>query len=63
MVSFQTESMWEPYRLAVHDMVSRTSSPIAPWTTVAANDKRRARVQVLETGRRRCERERMIDEG
>lgn len=46
---WRNREKWEPYRLAVHDMISRTSSPIAPWTIVAANDKRRARIQVLET--------------
>jgi polyphosphate kinase 2 (PPK2 family) len=33
----------------VHEMVERTSSAFAPWTLVAANDKRWARIQVLET--------------
>jgi AMP-polyphosphate phosphotransferase len=46
---WRNREKWEPYKLAVHDMISRTSSSIAPWTIVAANDKRRARVQVLET--------------
>ena len=30
-------------------MVDRTSTEIAPWTLVAANDKNRARIQVMET--------------
>jgi polyphosphate kinase 2 (PPK2 family) len=46
---WRNREKWEPYELAVHDMISRTSSAIAPWTVVAANDKRLARVQVLET--------------
>jgi polyphosphate:AMP phosphotransferase len=46
---WRNREKWEPYELAVHDMISRTSSAIAPWTIVAANDKRLARVQVLET--------------
>lgn len=37
------------YNLAVNDMVARTSTRIAPWTLVAANDKRYARVKVLRT--------------
>jgi len=46
---WRNREKWEPYKLAVHDMVSRTSSAIAPWTVVPANDKHRARLQVLET--------------
>ena len=30
-------------------MVARTSTAAAPWTLVPANDKRLARVQVIET--------------
>jgi len=30
-------------------MFDRTSTEIAPWTLVAANDKRGARLKVLET--------------
>ncbi|HVS30826.1 MAG TPA: polyphosphate:AMP phosphotransferase [Thermoanaerobaculia bacterium] len=46
---WRNREKWDPYTLAVHDMISRTSSAIAPWTIVAANDKRLARLQVLET--------------
>ncbi len=35
------------YRLAVSDMIDRTSTELAPWTLVEANDKRYARVAVL----------------
>jgi polyphosphate kinase 2 (PPK2 family) len=41
------------YQRAVVDMVDRTSTEIAPWTLIAAEDKRFARVQVLKT---MCER-------
>ncbi|MBX3271126.1 MAG: polyphosphate:AMP phosphotransferase [Sandaracinaceae bacterium] len=37
------------YRLAVNDMIERTSTELAPWTLVEAEDKRYARVKVLET--------------
>jgi len=30
-------------------MFDRTSTELAPWKIVAANDKRRARLEVLET--------------
>ena len=46
---WRNREKWDPYVQAVHDMVSRTSSAIAPWTLVAANDKRSARLQVLRT--------------
>ena len=46
---WRNREKWGAYRTAVDDMVARTSTPDAPWTLVAANDKRHARVQVLET--------------
>jgi polyphosphate kinase 2 (PPK2 family) len=39
----------DAYQHAVVDMIDRTSTEIAPWTLVAAEDKRFARVQVLKT--------------
>jgi AMP-polyphosphate phosphotransferase len=36
------------YMAAVHDMVASTSTDLAPWHLVAANDKRFARIDVLE---------------
>jgi AMP-polyphosphate phosphotransferase len=50
-----TEEDWrnreklDDYSNAVADMVDRTSTEIAPWTLVEANDKRFARVKVLRT--------------
>ncbi len=40
---------WDDYEHAVCDMVDRTSTAIAPWTLVEANDKRFARIKVLKT--------------
>ncbi len=40
---------WPEYHRAVCDMVDRTSTAVAPWTLVEANDKRWARVKVLRT--------------
>jgi len=37
------------YERAVADMIDRTSTELAPWTLVEANDKRWARVKVLRT--------------
>ncbi|WP_028694833.1 polyphosphate:AMP phosphotransferase [Pseudomonas cremoricolorata] len=46
---WRNRAKWDVYRDAVGDMVDRTSTEIAPWTLVEANDKRWARVKVLRT--------------
>ncbi|GAB3463480.1 polyphosphate:AMP phosphotransferase [Azotobacter salinestris] len=46
---WRNRDKWEAYSDAVGDMVDRTSSEIAPWTLVEANDKRFARVKILRT--------------
>ncbi|SEE53807.1 polyphosphate:AMP phosphotransferase [Pseudomonas coleopterorum] len=46
---WRNREKWSAYRDAVGDMVDRTSSEVAPWTLVEANDKRWARVKVLRT--------------
>ncbi len=46
---------WGDYERAVCDMVDRTSTELAPWTLVEANDKRFARVKVLKTIVKRLE--------
>lgn len=40
---------WDAYQLAVADMVTRTSTDIAPWTLVEADDKNYARIKILRT--------------
>lgn len=46
---WRNRDKWDAYELAVCDMVDRTSTEIAPWTLVEANDKYYARVKVLKT--------------
>ena len=46
---WRNRDKWDEYEAAVNEMVARTSTEYAPWTLVAGNDKRYARVQVLET--------------
>jgi polyphosphate kinase 2 (PPK2 family) len=46
---WRNRERWEAYRHAVNDMVTRTSTEHAPWTLVTGNDKKAARVQVLDT--------------
>jgi polyphosphate kinase 2 (PPK2 family) len=46
---WRNRERWEDYERAVADLVDRTSTSIAPWTLVEANDKYFARVKVLRT--------------
>ena len=46
---WRNREKWGPYVHAVCDMVDRTSTEIAPWTLVAAEDKYTARITVLQT--------------
>jgi polyphosphate kinase 2 (PPK2 family) len=46
---WRNREKWDHYVDAVEDMVDRTSTGLAPWTLVEANDKRFARVKVLRT--------------
>ncbi len=54
---WRNREKWPLYAAAVEDMVALTSKPAAPWTIVEANDKRFARVKVLETVADRLEAE------
>lgn len=46
---WRNREKWDEYEVAVCDMVDRTSTEIAPWTLVEANDKNFARLKVLKT--------------
>ncbi len=46
---WRNREKWDDYERAVCDMVDRTSTEIAPWTLVEANDKYFARIKVLKT--------------
>lgn len=52
---WRNREKWADYETAVCDMVERTSTEHAPWTLVEANDKRFARIKILDTIRRRVE--------
>ena len=45
---YRNREKWDQYQLAADDMVARTNTPYAPWHLIAANDKRHARLQVLQ---------------
>jgi AMP-polyphosphate phosphotransferase len=46
---WRNRKQWDAYELAVNDMVAHTSTEYAPWTLVAGNDKKFARIQILKT--------------
>ena len=46
---WRNREKWDVYERAVCDMIDRTSTEIAPWTLVEANDKYYARIKVLKT--------------
>lgn len=46
---WRNRNKWEEYEQAVCEMVDRTSTEIAPWTLVEANDKYYARIKILKT--------------
>ena len=46
---WENRKHWAGYQRAAHDMLARTDTPHAPWTVIAADDKRHARLTVLRT--------------
>ena len=46
---WRNRDKWDDYQTAVCDMVDRTSTEIAPWYIVEANDKNFARIKILKT--------------
>jgi polyphosphate kinase 2 (PPK2 family) len=46
---WRNRKKWDEYETAVCDMVDRTSTRIAPWTLVEADNKHYARIKVLKT--------------
>jgi len=46
---WRNREKWPLYERAVCDMIDRTSTELAPWTLVEADNKRYARIKVLRT--------------
>lgn len=46
---WRNRERWEDYEHAMAEMVARTSTDLAPWTLVEAEDKNYARLKVLQT--------------
>lgn len=42
-------SKWDEYSEAIRDTLTRSHSPTAPWTVVRSDDKRRARIAVIQS--------------
>lgn len=54
---WRNNERWDDYHAAARDMIARTGTATSPWTVVAAQDKRHARIQVLRTLCERLEQE------
>lgn len=52
---WRNRKKWGAYEAAACEMIEKTSTEIAPWTLVEANDKNWARVKVLRTVAERLE--------
>jgi polyphosphate:AMP phosphotransferase len=46
---WRNREKWPKYKIAVNEMVARTSTEYAPWTLVEGDDKPFARIKVLKT--------------
>jgi polyphosphate kinase 2 (PPK2 family) len=46
---WRNREKWDDYEAAVDDMIEHTSTTLAPWTLIEANDKRFSRIKVLAT--------------
>ena len=54
---WRNREKWPAYAVATNEMFERTSTELAPWTLVPANDKRVARLTVMQTLIERIEHE------
>lgn len=48
-VDLKALSHWTDYTMARNTMLQATDTEVAPWTLIMANDKRRARIAVMQT--------------
>lgn len=44
---YRNRAKWKDYEAAIDELVARTSTRVAPWALIGANDKRSARLEVL----------------
>ncbi|MDR9440309.1 MAG: polyphosphate kinase [Halomonas sp.] len=52
---WRNRERWDDYRQAIDEMFARTQAPGAEWALIACDDKRRARLRVLESVNKRLE--------
>lgn len=50
---WRNRERWDDYQQAIDEMFSQTHVPGAEWTLIDANDKRRARLEVIQEVSRR----------
>lgn len=50
---WRNRKKWDAYQAAAVEMIEKTSTPCAPWTLVPAEDKKYARLKVLEAVEKR----------
>jgi polyphosphate kinase 2 len=48
-IDLEALQRWDDYTAARDEMLARTDCPHAPWTVIRANDKRRGRINVIQT--------------
>ncbi|SEQ54853.1 polyphosphate kinase 2, PA0141 family [Devosia sp. YR412] len=48
-IDLEALNKWDAYSEARDEMLKRTDKPHAPWTVIRANDKRRGRINVIQT--------------
>ncbi|MFW6016314.1 MAG: phosphate--AMP phosphotransferase, partial [bacterium] len=46
---WRNREKWDQYKLAIDEMIDKTSTDMAPWIIVEANSKHYARIKVMET--------------
>ncbi len=46
---WRNREKWDKYEVAVNEMLQKTSTEYAPWIIVEGNDKKYARIKILET--------------
>ena len=49
MIDVKGLAKWDAYSAAITETLARTHTPIAPWTVIRSDDKRRARLQAIRT--------------
>ena len=47
-VDAQALKLWDDYSIARNEMFARTHTPLTPWTVVRADDKRLARLNLIQ---------------